>query len=93
MISLTSFKGFAGRLVTRYLYARPDRGSTFTFAIGARSSSKIEDLIAELSLDKTVKVILVDVTKPEQVDEAVKKVKVVINTVGPYIKWGTPVVA
>jgi short subunit dehydrogenase-like uncharacterized protein len=75
------------------LYAHADRGSKFTFAIGARSKSKLDELISELSLDTSVEVILVDVTKPEQVDAAVRKAKVVINTVGPFMRWGTPVVA
>ena len=88
-----SITGFTGRLVTRYLYAHHDRGSKFSFAVGARSKSKLDDLVSELSLDNDVEVILVDVTKPEQVDAAVKRVKVVINTVGPFMRWGTPVVA
>jgi short subunit dehydrogenase-like uncharacterized protein len=75
------------------LYAHKDRGSKFTFAVAARSQSKLDDLVAELSLDNSVPVILVDVIKPEQVDAAVNDVKVVINTVGPYLRWGTPVVA
>ena len=54
---------------------------------------KLDVLVSELSLDDTVEVILVDVTKPEHVDAAVKKFKVVINTVGPFMRWGTPVVA
>jgi short subunit dehydrogenase-like uncharacterized protein len=44
-------------------------------------------------LDNTVELIRVDVTKPEQVDAAVKKARVIINTVGPFFRWGTPVVA
>jgi short subunit dehydrogenase-like uncharacterized protein len=74
------------------LYAHPERGSKFTFAVGARSKSKLEGLVSELSLDNTVEVILVDVANPEQVNAAVKKVKVVLNTVGPFMRWGTPVV-
>jgi short subunit dehydrogenase-like uncharacterized protein len=50
-------------------------------------------LVAELSLDDSVEVILIDVTKTDQVNAAVKKAKVVINTVGPFFRWGTPVVA
>jgi short subunit dehydrogenase-like uncharacterized protein len=88
-----SVTGFTGRLVTRYLWAHHDHGSKFTFAVGARSKLKLDILVSELSIDDTVEVILVDVTKPEQVDAAVKKVKVVINTVGPFMRWGTPVVA
>lgn len=80
-------------MITRYLYAHPDRGQKFTFAIGARSQAKLNELIAKLSLDSSIETIVVDVTKPEQVEKTVKKAKVVINTVGPYVRWGTPVVA
>lgn len=79
-------------MITRYLYAHPDRGQKFTFAVGARSKSKLNELVSELSLDSSVETIVVDVMKPDQIEAAVKKVKVVINTVGPYWTWGTPVV-
>jgi short subunit dehydrogenase-like uncharacterized protein len=85
--------GFTGRLCTRYLYAHPDRGSKFNFAIGARSKAKLELLVSELSLDRTVEIVHVDVTHPDQIDAAVRKARVIINTVGPFCKWGTPVVA
>ena len=49
-------------------------------------------LVSELSLNDTVEVVMVDVTKPEEVEAAVRKVKVVINTVGPFMRWGTPVI-
>ena len=37
-------------------------------------------------------VFLVDATKQEEVDNAVVKAKVVINTCGPYWQFGRPVV-
>ncbi|KDQ56275.1 hypothetical protein JAAARDRAFT_59177 [Jaapia argillacea MUCL 33604] len=83
--------GFTGRLITRYLSAHPQR-STFKFAIAARSKSKLDALVNELGLDKNTSILVVDVTKKDQVEEAVKQTKVVINTVGPYWRWGTPVV-
>jgi short subunit dehydrogenase-like uncharacterized protein len=46
----------------------------------------------KLQLDDSVREFCVDVTKPEEVDQVVRSVKVVINTVGPYWRWGTPVV-
>jgi short subunit dehydrogenase-like uncharacterized protein len=78
--------------VTRYLNDHPQR-STFTFAIAARSKMKLENLAQELKLDpNVVPPVQVDVTRSEEVEAAVKMVKVVINTVGPYWRWGTPVV-
>ncbi|OSX61816.1 hypothetical protein POSPLADRAFT_1047071 [Postia placenta MAD-698-R-SB12] len=83
--------GFTGRLVTRYLASHPAR-SSFTFAIAARSKSKLDELKRNLQLDDAIRVLQVDVTQPTQVEDAVKSARVVINTVGPFWKWGDPVV-
>ncbi|KAF5363351.1 hypothetical protein D9756_000263 [Leucocoprinus leucothites] len=86
--------GFTGRLITRYLSVHPQR-SGFTFAVGARSSPKLKALLEDLNLqnDDTIGLVQVDVTKPVEIEKAVKSTRVVINTVGPYWRWGTPVVA
>src|ERR1700722_6558646 len=85
--------GFTGRLITQYLSTHPQR-SSFTFSIAGRSSSKLSALLTQLSLDDddTVKIVKVDVSDFQQVEHAVKRTKVVINSVGPFWKWGTPVV-
>ncbi|KDR76288.1 hypothetical protein GALMADRAFT_473621 [Galerina marginata CBS 339.88] len=83
--------GFTGRLITRYLSAHPQRPK-FTLAIGARSPSKLQKLVQDLSLPSSVKLVQVDVTREEEVEVAVRGARVVINTVGPYWLWGTPVV-
>ncbi|EMD32976.1 hypothetical protein CERSUDRAFT_77029 [Gelatoporia subvermispora B] len=83
--------GFTGRLITRYLATHPERAS-FKFAVAARSKSKLEELVRTYELDESVEKLQVDVTDPEQIDAAVRQAKVVLNTVGPYWRWGTPVV-
>ncbi|TDL16448.1 hypothetical protein BD410DRAFT_795386 [Rickenella mellea] len=87
--------GYTGRLVTRYLQAHRDRG-TFTFAIAGRSRTKLAHLVAELKLDvvNDVEVVEVDVMNDdeEKLESVVRRVKVVINLVGPYWRYGTPVV-
>ncbi|KAK7691924.1 hypothetical protein QCA50_005329 [Cerrena zonata] len=83
--------GFTGRLITQYLYSHPDR-SSFSLALGARSQHKLAQLKQELGLDDSVKTFQVDVLDEHQVEEVVKQVQVVINTVGPFYKWGTYVV-
>ena len=35
---------------------------------------------------------MVDVTNDDDVERVIRRVKVVINTVGPYWRWGTGVV-
>ncbi|KZT27108.1 hypothetical protein NEOLEDRAFT_1131093 [Neolentinus lepideus HHB14362 ss-1] len=83
--------GFTGRLTTRYLSTHPQRAE-FTLAVGARSRERLEKLAKDLSLGDIVQLVQVDVTNAEDVEKAVASVKVVINTVGPYWKWGKNVV-
>lgn len=91
-VLLLGATGFTGTLITRYLCAHPQR-HLFTFAIGARSQSKLDALVQKLDVPSSVQLVQVDVTDKHQVEEAVKSTRVIINTVGPYWKWGTPVVA
>lgn len=94
-ILLLGATGFVGALCARYLAAHRDR-SNFTVSLAARSKSKLDKLIAKLELDtKTFnfKTVIVDVTDPDQVNQVVQGHSVVINTVGPYRWYGTPVVA
>ncbi|KAF9562971.1 hypothetical protein CPC08DRAFT_662407 [Agrocybe pediades] len=83
--------GFTGGLITRYLSSHPQR-EHFTLAVGARSPQKLQKLIQEHSLPSSVKIVKVDVTKDDEIEAAVRGTRVVINTVGPYWTWGTPVV-
>ncbi|KAK0459235.1 Saccharopine dehydrogenase-domain-containing protein [Desarmillaria tabescens] len=83
--------GITGRQTVRYLCSHLQR-STFTFSIAGRRKDALDAIVAEFSLPESVDVLQVDVTKPDQVEAAVKTTKVVINTVGPYWTYGTPVV-
>ncbi|KAF8499352.1 Saccharopine dehydrogenase-domain-containing protein [Gautieria morchelliformis] len=83
--------GFTGHLVTRQLNNHRDRAS-FTFALVARSRSKLAALAADLDLSAQIPLITLDVTQVDDVEKVVKTTKVVINTAGPYWLWGTPVV-
>ena len=83
--------GYTGKLITRYLVAHPQQAH-FTLAIGARSPQKLGKLVEDLNLPSSVKLVHVDVTQAHEVEAAVRGTRVVINTVGPYWLWGTPVV-
>lgn len=85
--------GHTGRLITRYLSQHPHRNS-FTLAVGARSLTKLQRVLEEDNLrdDSSIHIVQVDVTKEVEVERAVKSTQVVINTVGPYWRWATPVV-
>ncbi|KAG6827628.1 hypothetical protein H0H92_011031 [Tricholoma furcatifolium] len=85
--------GFTGRLITRYLAQHPQfKQGLFSFAVAARSQSKLHSLVQELSLPPSITTVQVDVTDYRAVEAAVKNTRVVINTVGPFWRWGTPVV-
>jgi short subunit dehydrogenase-like uncharacterized protein len=90
-LMLTGSTGFTGRLVTKHLNEHRDRAS-FSFALAARSKSKLETLVNEFDLSSQIPLIYLDVTNEDQVEEVVKTSRVVVNTVGPYWRWGTPVV-
>ncbi|KAA1476973.1 NAD-P-binding protein [Dentipellis sp. KUC8613] len=81
--------GYSGRLVTQYLLEHP-QSTKFTFAIGVRSRQKLLSFFPDLPA--SVPVYELDVTDEAEVDAAVRKVKVVVSTVGPYWRYGTPVV-
>lgn len=90
-IILLGATGFTGRLVVRYLAAHPQRGR-FTWAVAARSPAKLEALTKELKLSPDVGLVILDVTNEKDVQRVVKTARVVINTVGPFHLYGTPVV-
>jgi short subunit dehydrogenase-like uncharacterized protein len=90
-ILLLGATGFTGRLVARYLAAHPQRGR-FTWAVVARSRTKLEALAKELKLSREVALVILDVTNEEDVQRIIKTARVVINTVGPFHRYGTPVV-
>ncbi|CAK5276115.1 unnamed protein product [Mycena citricolor] len=83
--------GFTGRLIAHYLASHKDRDS-FVLSLAARSKTRLDAVVSELGSQRAVRLHVVDVTRPEQIDAAVAGKSVVINTVGPFWTWSTPVV-
>ncbi|KAK2463055.1 hypothetical protein APHAL10511_004710 [Amanita phalloides] len=90
-IILLGFTGFTGRLIARYLLEHPQRGR-FTWAVAARSKSKLNAVADQLELPADVERVQLDVTNADDVDRVVKTTRVVINAVGPFRLYGTSVV-
>ncbi|VDB91338.1 unnamed protein product [Peniophora sp. CBMAI 1063] len=88
-ILILGTNGYSGRITAKYLLEHPQR-NTFRLALAARSRSRIE--AANLPLDSTVQLWEVNITDKTALEEAISKVSVVINCVGPYWKTGTPIV-
>jgi short subunit dehydrogenase-like uncharacterized protein len=84
-------QGYTGRLIARYLATHPQR-TGFSFGLAARSDSKLKALVREYGDLAEVPTFVVDVTNGDDVDKAVQRARVIINAVGPYWRWGTPVV-
>jgi short subunit dehydrogenase-like uncharacterized protein len=83
--------GFTGALVAEYLLAQYGVDGELRWAIGARSAEKLEQLKKRLgSRASDLPVIVADsMDKPALVAMA-KRTRVVLTTVGPYAKYGTP---
>jgi short subunit dehydrogenase-like uncharacterized protein len=83
---------YVGRLITRYLEKHPER-SKIKYAIAGRSVNKLNDLTKELKLDQSnVTIIGVNISDFDELEALVKRTRLVINCVGPFALYSTPVV-
>ena len=87
--------GVAGRLVTEFLteqYTSDD----LALAIGGRNGAKLEAVRHEVTGQSEVwddlPIVLGDATDPESLGDLAANTQVVCTTVGPYTKYGTPLV-
>ncbi len=82
--------GFTGRLVAAYLAAS---GESFRWAIAGRNADKLAAVKDELGLDDAVGVVTAEVGDPGSLRAMAEQARVVLTTVGPYQKYGQPLVA
>lgn len=83
--------GFVGKLTAEYL---AKAGGRARIALAGRSPAKLEAVRA--SLGETARdwpILTVDASDPATVDAMAKRTRVVVTTVGPYSKYGLPLVA
>ena len=87
--------GFTGALVAEYLakHAPPD----LRWALAGRNPDKLEDLRGRLAEHdpelKHLELLTADVGDPASLADIAGRTRVVITTVGPYLKYGEPLVA
>ncbi|MEO1015142.1 MAG: saccharopine dehydrogenase NADP-binding domain-containing protein [Pseudomonadota bacterium] len=84
--------GFTGRLVTEYLAGEYGVGGELKWAVAGRSPEKLAAVMAEVGATEAPRVIA-DAGDPASLDEMARRAKVVLTTVGPYQKYGEPLVA
>ena len=88
-IVLFGATGFTGALTAEYLAA--NAGPQTRWALAGRNQAKLDELAARLGGDpETLKA---DVTDPASLRRVAESARVVITTVGPYIRYGEPLVA
>ena len=90
--------GFTGKLVVEYLIEHYGvNNELFTWAIAGRNEDKIKKVIETLAAKndkiKKIKFFIADSFDEKSLDHLSKSTKVVISTVGPYIKYGKNLVS
>ena len=86
-IVLYGASGFTGKLVAAYLIeAHPD----VTWAIAGRNQQKLDALRRELNQPE-LPIVIADSADPASLAAMAANTKTLISTVGPYAKFGTPV--
>ncbi|KAI9476400.1 MAG: saccharopine dehydrogenase [Benjaminiella poitrasii] len=86
--------GFTGALTSEYIAELKD--DTLSWAIAGRNLGKLEkvrDRLAELDSSlKDIDLLIADSSQPESLDKVLSQTRVVISTVGPFLKYGTPLI-
>eukprot|EP01004_Peranema_trichophorum_P004328 NODE_3259_length_1387_cov_60.857595_g2835_i0.p1 GENE.NODE_3259_length_1387_cov_60.857595_g2835_i0~~NODE_3259_length_1387_cov_60.857595_g2835_i0.p1 ORF type:complete len:417 (+),score=63.38 NODE_3259_length_1387_cov_60.857595_g2835_i0:66-1316(+) len=80
--------GYTGKIVAEYL--AKNYGNQIKWALAGRNKNKLQDVKNSIGLD--IPLLEADVNNVESLQSLVKQTKVVITTVGPYEKYGTPLV-
>lgn len=88
----TSFVGqITAHYLTEFLSNTKDKeGSDVTWAIAGRDEAKLNELQSKLG--STVDIILANSDDSDSLDEMTKQTQVIISTVGPYLKYGEPLI-
>jgi len=92
-IILWGATGFVGKLVADYLWHHYGETGEIRFALGGNSRSELEAVHRNLKADNRLPLVTGDAFDTKFLDAMTKKAKVVVSTVGPYAKYGSPLVA
>ncbi len=86
--------GFVGKLICEYLVSNYPDPNSLRWAMGGRSHSKLQSVRNELGPDASdIPIITADASDQAALESMVQETKVVLTTVGPYAKYGSPLVA
>ena len=86
---------FVGQITAKYLSQFLADSNDVEWAIAGRDEQKLKKLQSEISDSgsaKKVDIIIANSNDEASLDEMTKQAKVVISTVGPYLKYGEPLI-
>ncbi|HEX9851839.1 MAG TPA: saccharopine dehydrogenase NADP-binding domain-containing protein [Woeseiaceae bacterium] len=85
--------GFTGRLVIEYLVQNYPQGGALRWAAAGRNAGKLQQVLSEIAgPDHGVPLLVADSNDLSSLQALVASTRVVLTTVGPYAKFGTPLV-
>ncbi len=84
--------GFTGRLVAEYLNERYGVTGDVRWAMAGRNGEKLAKIAEEIGA-AGVSIVTGDADDPKSLGEMARRTKAIITTVGPYQKYGEPLVA
>ena len=86
--------GFTGALTADYLARQLAAGKSFSWAIAGRSEDKLRRRVEELAqlTDQAPEIVVASAGDPASLREMAERARVVITTVGPYDRYGEPLV-
>lgn len=84
--------GIVGKLVSQYL-SDTYKNNEVKWAMAGRSLEKLIEVKAEIGATESTVLIVADVNDTASLDAMVLRTRTVISTVGPFLKFGEPVVA
>ena len=85
--------GYTGKLVAEYMNQRYGAGGEVNWAIAGRSADKLQAVSDDLSLPEGVALVEADASDHESLQNMVGRAKVILTTVGPYLLYGSDLVA
>ena len=87
---------FVGQITARYLarFLSRQEHQDIKWAIAGRNADKLEKLQAQLIQENDIKIdiVLADSNDAAGLDKMTAQTKVIISTVGPYLKYGEPLI-
>src|SRR5687768_6302832 len=84
--------GFTGRLVAEYLHTTYGTGGSVKWAMAGRNPDKLAQVRDEIGAGDKLPLLTADASDTSALDSLVSRAKVVITTVGPYQRYGEPLV-